>query len=181
MSVPETIGPLRVVDVLPPGAWSGPIADHITLDYDRRHRRRIVLTADHGLRFLLDFERTRLLPGGAALKLEDGRLVEVIAEREALLEVRASDPAALLSLAWHIGNRHLAAQIEAERILIRRDHVIADMLRGLGARAAEVIEPFDPEGGAYGAAGAAHDHTHVHDGSRHAQDHSHANGHDHEK
>ncbi len=151
-----------MIEVLEPGAWSGPIADHITLDYDGRHRRRIVLTADHGARFLLDLPQSRILPGGAALKLEDGSLIQVIAQREPLLEVRAADTSALLRLAWHIGNRHLTAQVEESRILIRRDRVIADMLHGLGATVAEVVEPFDPEGGAYGGAHTAHDHGHDH-------------------
>jgi urease accessory protein len=151
-----------------PGAWFGPIADHITLDYDGRHRRRIVLTADHGARFLLDLPQSRILPGGAALKLEDGSLIQVIAQHEPLLEVRGADTPALLRLAWHIGNRHLTAQVENSRILIRRDRVIAEMLRGLGATVAEVIEPFDPEGGAYGGAHTAHDHG---DGHHHGHDH----------
>jgi len=166
--------PARVVDVLEPGGWSGPVADRITLDYEGRHRRRIVLEADRGVRFLLDFAHSRLLPGGAALELEDGRLIEVIAEREALIEVRAADGAALLRLAWHIGNRHLAAQILADRILIRRDHVIAAMLEGLGAKVRQVMAPFDPEGGAYGGAHQAHDHgAHQHD-----HDHGHSHVHD---
>jgi urease accessory protein len=166
--------PARVVDVFEPGGWSGPTADHVTLDYDGRHRRRIVLTADHGTVFLLDFAHSRLLPGGAALELEDGRLIEVIAEREPLLEVRATDAPALLKLAWHIGNRHLAAQIFADRILIRRDHVIAAMLEGLGAKVREVMAPFDPEGGAYGGAHQSHDHDH-----HHHHDHGHSHVHDH--
>lgn len=166
--------PIRVVDVLEPGGWSGPLADHVTLDYEGRHRRRIVLTADHGTRFLLDFAHSRLLPGGAALELEDGRLIEVIAEREPLLEVRAADGVALLRLAWHIGNRHLAAQIFPDRILIRRDHVIAAMLEGLGAKVREVTAPFDPEGGAYGGAHQAHDHGH-----HHPHDHGHSHVHEH--
>ena len=169
--------PARVVDVLEPGGWSGPIADHVTLDYEGRHRRRIVLTADHGMRFLLDFAHSRLLPGGAALELEDGRLIEVIAEREPLLEVRAESGAALLRLAWHIGNRHLAAQVFADRILIRRDHVIAAMLEGLGARVREITAPFDPEGGAYGGAHQAHDHGSDH--GHHHHDHGHSHVHDH--
>ena len=168
--------PLRVVDVFEPGGWSGPVADRVTLDYEGRHRRRIVLTGDRGVRFLLDFAHSRLLPGGAALELEDGRLVEVIAEREPLLEVRAASEAALLRLAWHIGNRHLAAQIFPDRILIRRDHVIAAMLEGLGARVREVMAPFDPEGGAYGGAHQAHDHS---DGHHHSHEHGHSHVHDH--
>lgn len=175
----------RIVDILPPGHWSGPICDHITLDYEGRHRRRIALTADHGVRMLLDLPESRLLAGGTALQLEDGRLVKVIAAREPLLEVRAADGAALLRLAWHIGNRHLTAQVEAQRILIRRDHVIAAMLAGLGATLAEVEEPFDPEGGAYGGAHQAHDHAHDDDHDDHGHDHhhhehGHSHGHAHE-
>jgi urease accessory protein len=168
----------RVVDVLAPGGWSGPVADRITLDYDGRHRRRIVLTADRGERFLLDLPHSRLLPGGAALELEDGRLIEVIARPEELLEVRAADTPALLRLAWHIGNRHLTAQVEASRILIRRDHVIAAMLQGLDATVREVVEPFDPEGGAYGGAHQSHDHgDHDHGHGHHHHGHSHAHDH----
>ncbi len=179
MSPPPPPSPARVVDVLEPGTWSGPIADHVTLDYDGRHRRRIVLTADHGLKVLLDFEQSRLLPGGAALRLEDGRLVEVIARREALLEVRAGDGAALLRLAWHIGNRHLAAEVHPDHILIRQDHVIAAMLRGLGATVAEVTAPFNPEGGAYGGAHQGHDHgDHDHGAHDHGA-HDHHHHHDH--
>ena len=173
--------PSRVVDVLAPGGWSGPVADRVTLDYDGRHRRRIVLTADRGLRFLLDFQHSRLLPGGAALELEDGRLIEVIAEPEALLEVRARDRPSLLKLAWHIGNRHLAAQIFEDRLLIRRDHVIAAMLEGLGGRVRETVAPFDPEGGAYGGAHMGHDHGPGpgHDPHSHAHDPGHSHVHDH--
>lgn len=170
--------PVRVVDVLAPGGWSGPAADRVTLDYDGRHRRRIVLTADRGLRVFIDFAESRLLPGGAALELEDGRLVEVIAEREPLLEVRAEDAVALLRLAWHIGNRHLAAQILPDRILIRRDHVIGAMLEGLGAKVRELAAPFDPEGGAYGGAHHAHDHGSGR-GHSHDHDHDHEHGHEH--
>jgi urease accessory protein len=168
------LSPARIIDVLEPGCWNGPIADHVTLDYEGRHRRRIVLTTDHGARILLDLPQSRLLPGGAGLKLEDGRLVQVIAAREPLMEVRARDVAALLRLAWHIGNRHLAAQISPDRILIRRDRVIAAMLQGLGARLIEIEAPFDPEGGAYGGAHQAHDHDHGH--GEHTPNHP---GHDH--
>jgi len=162
----------RVIDVLSPGSWSGPVCDHVTLDYDDRHRRRIVLTGDHGVSFLVDFPESRVIPGGAALKLEDGRLVEIIAKPEALLEVRAAGAVGLLRLAWHIGNRHLAAQVEPDRILIREDHVIAAMLQGLGARVRALEAPFDPEGGAYGGAHKSHE---PHPGPHHG--HAHAHGH----
>ncbi len=162
----------KVTEILAPGAWSGPPADHVTLSYDDRHRRRITLTGDRGIRALLDLPYAILVAGGSGLRLDDGRILEVRARIEPLLEVRAKDAASLLRLAWHIGNRHLTAQIEPDRILIRRDHVIAVMLTGLGATVTEIEAPFDPEGGAYGGRHTAHDH--------HEHDHGHAASHDHD-
>jgi urease accessory protein len=159
-----------VIEVLAPGAWRGPPADHVTLSYDDRHRRRITLTGDHGVRALLDLPHAVLLAGGSGLRLEDGRILEVRARIEPLLEVRAKDAASLLRLAWHIGNRHLSAQIEPDRIVIRLDHVIAVMLTGLGATVREIEAPFDPEGGAYGGRHAGHDHGHDH-AAPHDHDH----------
>lgn len=138
--------------------FAGP-ADTITLDETARHRRRIKMTSDQSVEFLLDLPEARLMRHGDGLVLDDGRVIEVRAEPEPLMEVRGRDPRHLVTLAWQIGNRHLAAQIEPDRILIRRDHVIADMLAGLGASVADVEEPFDPEGGAYGDAHHSH-HDH---------------------
>jgi urease accessory protein len=150
---------IRAQQVQAAGSWPGGAADHVVLDYDARHRRRIAMTGEGGLCFLLDLHKATALRHGDGLLLDDGRIVEVRAAPEPLLAVRAADPHHLLRLAWHLGNRHLPAQIEAERILIRPDHVIADMLRGLGATVTEVNEPFDPEGGAYSSdEGDTHNH-----------------------
>ena len=81
-------------------------------------------------------------------------MAEVIAAEEDLMEIRGRDAAHLVQLAWHIGNRHLPAQIEESRILIRRDRIICHMLETLGATVIDVAEPFHPENGAY--------HTHEH-------------------
>ena len=88
--------------------------------------------------------------------LEDGRLIEVVAAPEPLLEIRGRDPHHLVRVAWHLGNRHLPTQIMAKGLRIRRDHVIEAMVKGLGARVIEIEAPFDPEGGAYADAGHAH-------------------------
>ncbi len=120
------------------------------------------MTSDNGIEFLLDMPEARLLRHGDGLVLDDGRIIEVKAEPETLYEVRGRDRRHLLALAWQIGNRHLAAQIEDDRILIRRDHVIREMLEGLGATVEDIAAPFDPEGGAYGGAHHAHDHQHDH-------------------
>ena len=137
-------------------------ADTITLGETDRHRRRMAMRADGGLEFLLDLPAARLLRHGEGLRLEDGRVIEVRAVPEPLLEVKGRDARHLLALTWQIGNRHLAAQIEAHRVLIRRDRVIAEMLEGLGAEVREIDAPFDPEGGAYGGHSHGHDHGHDH-------------------
>ena len=132
------------------------------------------MTGVGGLEFLLDLPDAVMLRSGDALQLEDGRLVEVVAAPEPLAEVRAGDPATLARLAWHIGNRHLPVQIMAKSLRIRRDHVIADMLRGLGAKVIEIDAPFDPEGGAYASHVATQGHDH------HDHDHDHDQGHKHD-
>ncbi len=130
--------------------------DRVTLSYDDRFLRRKVLTADSGERFLVDLAQTTSLGAGDAFVLEDGRLIGVAPAPEPLLAVTGDN---LTRLAWHIGNRHTPCQIEDGRLLIQRDHVLADMLTRLGATLAEVTEPFTPEGGAYGH-GRTHGHSH---------------------
>ena len=121
------------------------------------------MTGKAGLSFLLDLPKAVALRGGDGLLLEDGGIVEVRAAAEPLMQVTADDVHHLLRLAWHLGNRHLPAQIETARILIRPDHVISGMLTGLGANVADVNEPFDPEGGAYAGDGHGHAGHHHHD------------------
>ncbi len=135
--------------------FDGPIADTITLDETQRHRRRVVMTTQGGTEFLLDLPKAQLLMHGDILQLSDGSTVEVLAQPEPLLKVSANNSKHLLSIAWQIGNRHLAAQIFEDYILIRRDHVIEEMLTGLGASVEKTELPFSPERGAY--------HSHHHD------------------
>lgn len=151
---------LRALEVRP---GAGTVADAgLTLDRAGRYRRRGVLTTDAGEAFLLDLAEATEMHDGDALVLEDGRKIAVRAAAEPLLRVTASDPRALARLAWHIGNRHLPAQIEGHALLIERDHVIAEMVRGLGGTVEAVEAPFTPEGGAYGH-GRTHGHAHAHD------------------
>jgi len=171
---------IRAVSVYPPGLWSKAPADVVVLDFDARHRRRVAMTARGGLAFLLDLPEAVALGHGAGLLLEDGRVVAVEAAPEALVEVSAKDPAHLLRVAWHLGNRHLPTQLLGDRLRIRRDHVIEAMLVQLGAFVVPVEAAFDPEGGAYGH-GRVHGHDHgpaATDDHRHGE-HSHDHGHDH--
>jgi urease accessory protein len=151
---------LRAGSFLRAGAWSGAAFDVVVLDHQERHVRRKVLRLEHEGEALVDFPAAVSLEHGDALTLEDGRLIEVIAAEEELLEIKAQSPAELSGLCWHIGNRHLAAQIEERRILILRDHVIKAMLEGLGAHVHEVCEPFHPMRGAYSGHGHSHAHGH---------------------
>ena len=154
-------------EVIAAGHWDGASAsDTIALDAHDRHRRRVVLTCAGGTKFLLDLPQAVALRDGDGLKLDDGTMVRIVGRPEPLVEIAAADAHALARLAWHIGNRHVDVQIVGERLRIRRDHVIEDMLRGLGARLVPVDAPFDPERGAYEhqhGHHAGHDHHHDHD------------------
>ncbi len=123
--------------------------DTITLDETARHRRRVKMCSDSGIEFLLNLPQARLLRHGDGLLLDDGRIVEVCAAPEKLYKVQARDAQHLLRLTWHMGNRHLPTQILEDGILIRRDHVIKQMLEKLGGVVVEIEAAFDPEGGAY--------------------------------
>lgn len=140
---------LRAVAILPPDHGQGIPFDLIVLQHDERRLRRKLLVLQHGDEVLVDFPQTITLQPRSALQLEDGRLVEIIAAEELLYDVRARDTEHLVQLAWHIGNRHTSAQLEAKRILIKRDHVLKTMLLGLGATVSDVREPFFAEHGAY--------------------------------
>lgn len=139
--------------------------DVAVLVHDERHLRRKVLPLQHGGRVLVDLAEPVMLGSHDRLVLEDGSHVEVVAAQEELHEVRGRDRQHLAELCWHLGNRHLAAQVEEDRVLILRDHVIRDMLIGLDARVRDVVEPFQPLRGAYSG------HTHRH------HDQEHGNGH----
>src|SRR3954466_7744285 len=132
------------------GSWDAASAiDRVVLDADDRHRRRVTLTGEGGIAFLLDLPHAAALRDGDGLVLEDGAIVRVAGKPEALLEITAASAHDLARLAWHIGNRHTDMQVLGDRLRIRRDHVIEEMLRGLGAQLVPLEAPFDPEGGAY--------------------------------
>lgn len=175
---------LKASQVISAGHW--PLPERratVTLAHHDRHRRRIRLTADDGTAFLLDLSEATVLRHGDGLKLDGGGYIEVQAAPEPLIEVKAPSAQLLARLAWHLGNRHLPAEIRGDHILIRDDHVIVAMLKGLGAEVQAVNAPFDPEGGAYGQHN--HDPSHPYGlGSRygkqaHGHDHGHDPGHDH--
>ena len=163
----------RVLRIHRRGGWNPALAEHrLLLDYEERHRRRRVYTTERGLSLLLDEAAPVLLRDGDALECSDGLWVRIAAASEAVVEVTAGPEMPLARLAWHIGNRHLPAEIHPDRLLIRDDHVIVHMLEGLGARVRRVAAAFTPEAGAYAGhapppdQGQGHGHGHGH-GHRH--------------
>ncbi|MDG4894512.1 urease accessory protein UreE [Mesorhizobium sp. WSM4976] len=149
--------------------------DKAVLPHDERHLRRRAIETVGGDKVLVDLPEPVALDNGDRLVLEDGRQLEIVAAPEEVYDIRARDAVHLSELAWHIGNRHLAAAIEPDRILILRDHVIKAMLEGLGAKVSEVSLPFSPVRGAY--SGHGHDYGHSHDHDHHDHDH-HDHAHD---
>jgi urease accessory protein len=132
------------------GSWDALLAiDRVVLDADERQCRRSVLTGEKGTRFLLDLPGPTMLHDGDGLVLDDGAIVRVAGKAEPLVEIAAASADHLARLAWHLGNRHTDVEIAGDRLRIRRDHVLEDMLQGLGARLTPIEAPFDPQPGAY--------------------------------
>jgi urease accessory protein len=149
---------LRAIVAHPRGQWpEDGMVDKVTLAYLDRHRRRIRLVADSGAAFLLDLPRAQHVADGDGLELDSGGYVRVCAAPEPVLEIAAPDRESLLRIAWHLGNRHLPLQVAGDRLRIREDHVIAEMVSGLGGQITHRETPFDPEFGAYADAGHHHD------------------------
>jgi urease accessory protein len=148
----------RVTTINHSGDWNSSSAiDRVVLDAGDRNRRRVVLTAEKGTEFLLDFEKPVTLRDGDGLVLDDGSVILVNGAPEALIEVCAGSALDAVRLAWHLGNRHTDVQVIGDRLRIRRDHVLEDMLRGLGAHLEPLDAPFDPE---QGAPHGSHGHEH---------------------
>jgi len=169
---------LRATSVVrKPAVKDDKVVDTVTLDHEGRHRRRVALSGDRGLEFLLDLDKAAILNDGDAVKLEDGRLVRIKAAAQPLLEIRAENPLRLMRIAWHIGNRHTPAEITADALYIEEDHVLAEMVRGQGGIATKVERSFQPERGAYDH-DCGHDHSHDH-GHSHSHSHSHGHAHSH--
>nr|WP_294546846.1 urease accessory protein UreE [uncultured Rhodopila sp.] len=151
---------MRVETILTAGNWDPEKQiDKVRIDYDRRFRRRIVLATEAGAELLIDLPQAVRLRDGDGLVVATG-VVCVCAQPEDLMEIHAHGDGDLVRIAWHLGNRHLPVQLLGDRIRIRADHVIGDMVAGLGGHVERIKAPFDPEAGAYAGGG----HHHHHDG-----------------
>ncbi|HZP74892.1 MAG TPA: urease accessory protein UreE [Pseudolabrys sp.] len=153
--------------------------DTVILDFEQRQRIQGTFVSLKGIKVELDFPQSVRLHTDDLLVLDDGTRVEIVAQPEPLIEVRAADLPSLARIAWHLGDRHTPVQVLPNRIRLRRDAAMETLLEGLGARLALIEAPFEPEGGAYEARHAHdhHRHDHGHDHAHHGCHHHH---HDHE-
>lgn len=140
---------IRAIEVIDAHAVETVADDEIHLDFDERHRRRITMVAESGKEFLLDLPEAVAIGDGDHLRLDDGSVVVVHAKAERVADISAKDPEHLVRIAWHLGNRHLPAEVVGQTIRIRDDHVIVAMVRGLGADVEILDAAFHPEAGAY--------------------------------
>ncbi|WP_454811920.1 urease accessory protein UreE [Labrys neptuniae] len=160
------------------------IADSVVLTFEDRCQRQGLVHTVGGLDIQVDLTEAPALAHGDAYRLEDGRLIEIVAEAEPLFEIKGRDPLHLMRLAWHLGDSHRETEIGTKWLRIRQDAEIADLLKGLGAKVVAIEGPFQPEGGNHGHDAHGHDHGHHHDhGHQHdhgrKHDHGHEPGHDH--
>lgn len=156
------------------------VADSISLDHAGRAAASGHLTAAGGLGFEVALIKTAALEDGDALRLDDGRLVAVLAASEALFEVRAENPARLMRLAWQLGGSHVPVEISSDVLYVPASPATAELVRGQGCMASPVNRAFRPERAAHDHTTCGHDHGHEHHGGDHgAHDHGHgAHAHD---
>ena len=154
-------------------------AASVTLDWDTRCKSRFDATDSTGRALGVFLPRGTVVRGGDVLVAEDGSLVRVLAAPQTVLHITAcavhGTPFDLMRAAYHLGNRHVPIELQPDHLKIEPDHVLADLLRSMHMTVAEVLAPFEPEGGAYGDnAMMGHDHGHGH-----AHGHVHGHGHEH--
>lgn len=160
-------------------AYKVEVKGQLKLPFESRQKSRLRTTLVSGEEVALMLPRGEILRGGDLVTASDGRVIEVLAEPEKLLHIASAE---LAKIAYHLGNRHVPVQVGKDFLRIAADHVLAEMVKKLGAEVKEVEAPFEPEAGAYagghqhdemGHGGKIHDHGHDHDHDHHHHDHDH--------
>jgi urease accessory protein len=155
-----------MIEIVSRASPDAPVHVRLRLAFERRQKSRQRATLEGGEEVALELPRGEVLRGGDRLLASDGRVVEVVADVERLLHVECDDAESLARAAYHLGNRHVPVQVGDRWLRIGADHVLGQMLRGLGARVAEIDAPFEPEAGAY-APHHRHDELSGHGGRIH--------------
>ena len=181
---------------IPGGAYRLEVKGQLKLAFDARQKSRLRTHLASGEEVALMLPRGDILRGGDLVVASDGRVIEIVAETEKVLHITCKTPQDITRAAYHLGNRHVPVQVGDGFLRIAADHVLEEMLQGLGASLEPMQAPFEPEAGAYGGGhrhnddeqghagrihhyGAEHDHGHDHDHA-HGHDHDHAHDHDHD-
>jgi urease accessory protein len=163
---------LKAAEIIPELPAGSAVVDTLTLPFELRQRSRLVAALASGRQIVLQLPRGHVLRHGSLLRASDGGIVLVHSADEELSVVRSDDPTELLRAAYHLGNRHIALQIGPDTLAYLHDHVLDDMLRGLGLEPSFAEQPFEPESGAYGRHGAqGHGGHHHHGHDPHDHDH----------
>ncbi|CDU01492.1 Urease accessory protein ureE [Vibrio coralliirubri] len=133
---------------------------YLSLPIDSRIKSRLKVMLDDGRNAGLFLPRGHILRGGEQLSSECGLVVEVKAAPETVSTVYCEDLLLLTRVAYHLGNRHVPLQVESGWVRYQHDHVLDEMVEGLGAKVTTEKQPFEPEGGAYGGRSGGHHHHH---------------------
>jgi urease accessory protein len=182
--------------LMPQGGGLAPVlrkrAATVELDWDVRQKSRFDATDSQGRQIGVFLPRGTAVRGGVVLVAEDGSLIKVIASAQPVLVIthcsQHGTPFDLMRAAYHLGNRHVPIELQPDHLKIEPDHVLAGMLRAMHLIVREAEAAFEPEGGAYGAQGSGHGHSHgaapvgpvLHpDAYAGSHDHDHGHGHDH--
>ncbi len=171
------------------GAYRLEVKGQLKLPFDSRQKSRLRTQLASGEYVALMLPRGEILRGGDLVVASDGRVIEVIAQTERVLHITCSTPQNLTRAAYHLGNRHVPVQVGEAYLRIAADHVLEEMLKGLGAAIEAMDDAFEPEAGAYGGGGHRHNDDEQGHGGRihqygaqtdHGQDHGHDHPHDHD-
>jgi urease accessory protein len=165
----------RATKVLRAGEAHGPTADTLILDYAQRQTRQGFFFTGKGTCIELDFAEPPALATDDVLVLDDGGLIDIVADSEPLIEARIPDPLALARLAWRLGDRHVPMQLLANRVRLRRNPEVEAMLAGIAVKLMPLSAPFEPDVRASDHAHQHHDH-HGHEHGHHGHDHAHGKG-----
>lgn len=149
---------LNITQRLTVNNLSHPIDDYLILPFDLRQKSRLRVILKSGVEAALMLDRGTILRGGDLLKAEDGQVIQVMAAEQPVTDVKAETQQALMCAAYHLGNRHVPLQVGDGWLRLEQDHVLKEMLIGLGTITVDQLAPFEPEAGAYGGG-----HRHAHD------------------
>lgn len=160
---PEIFSVLAMLLIEKKASKSAVATEQLVLPFELRCKSRLRTRLESGEEAGLFLERGTVLRGGDMLQADDGRIVLIMAALESVMEVRSDSALTLAKAAYHLGNRHVAVHLQPGLLRFAKDHVLGEMVSGLGLDVVETLAPFEPESGAYGGHGG-HAHGHSADG-----------------